>query len=89
MALYYGGTTVQLLGYVDFDFVGDVDSQRSTTGCLHFEKWSCDLDVKTVKDSRLIDDRGRVYCSDRILQVNMAERFFERAREGARGSVTV
>ena len=32
MALYYGGTDVQLQGYVESNFVGDVDSQRSTTG---------------------------------------------------------
>jgi len=32
MTLYYEGTNVQLLGYVDSDFVGDVDSRRSTTG---------------------------------------------------------
>jgi len=25
-ALYYGGPNVQLLGYVDSDFAGDVDS---------------------------------------------------------------
>jgi len=32
MALCYGGTNIQLLGYVDSDFAGDVDSQRSITG---------------------------------------------------------
>ena len=32
MALCYEGTDVQLLGYVDSDFVGDVDSRKSTTG---------------------------------------------------------
>ena len=32
MALCYGGTKVCLHGYVDSDFVGDVDSRRSTTG---------------------------------------------------------
>jgi len=29
--LCYGGMDVQLLGYVDSNFAGDVDSQRSTT----------------------------------------------------------
>ena len=28
----YSIVDVQLLGYVDSDFMGDVDSQRSTTG---------------------------------------------------------
>jgi len=32
MILCYGGTYVQLLGYVDSNFAGDVDSWRSTTG---------------------------------------------------------
>ena len=32
MSLCYGGTDVKLLGYVDSNFVGDVDSRRSTTG---------------------------------------------------------
>jgi len=31
MALYYRGTDVQLLGYVDPNFAADVDSRRSTT----------------------------------------------------------
>ena len=30
--LCYRGTNVQLLGYIDSDFAGDVDSQRSITG---------------------------------------------------------
>jgi len=32
MSLCYGGTDVQLLGYVDSDFAVDVDNWRSTTG---------------------------------------------------------
>ena len=32
MTLCYGGTDIQLLGCVDSDFAGDVDSQRSTNG---------------------------------------------------------
>jgi len=32
MTLCYGGTNIQLLGFVDSDFAGDVDSQRSTNG---------------------------------------------------------
>ena len=32
MVLCYGGMDVQLLGYVDSNFAGDVNSQRSTTG---------------------------------------------------------
>ena len=34
MALCYEGTDVQLLGYVDSDFVGDVDSQKSTNSYI-------------------------------------------------------
>jgi len=30
MSLCYGGTDVQVLGYVDSDFAGDIDSRRST-----------------------------------------------------------
>ena len=29
--IVYEGTDVQLLGYVDSDFVGDVESRRNTT----------------------------------------------------------
>ena len=32
MTLCFDGTNVQLLGYIDFDFAGDVDSWKSTTG---------------------------------------------------------
>jgi len=32
MTLCYDGTEVRLYGYVDSNFAGDVDSQRSTTG---------------------------------------------------------
>jgi len=32
MPLCYDGTNVRLHGYVDYDFVGDVDSRKSTTG---------------------------------------------------------
>jgi len=32
MTLCYGGTDNQLLRYIDYDFAGDVDSQRSITG---------------------------------------------------------
>jgi len=32
ITLCYDGTDIHLHGYVDFDFAGDVDSQRSTTG---------------------------------------------------------
>ena len=32
MTLFYDGTDVQLLGYVDSEFASDIDSQRSTTG---------------------------------------------------------
>jgi len=31
-------------------------------------KWSCELGIKAAEDSRLVDDRGRVCCSDRNLQ---------------------
>ena len=32
ITLCYGGTDVQLLRYIDSNFVGDIDSQRSTIG---------------------------------------------------------
>ena len=32
IALWYDGTDVHLHGYVDSDFAGDVDSQKSTIG---------------------------------------------------------
>ena len=32
MTLCYDGTEVRLYGYVDSNFAGDVDSQRSTIG---------------------------------------------------------
>jgi len=32
MTLFYEGTNVPLHGYVDSDFTGDVDSQKSITG---------------------------------------------------------
>jgi len=32
MTFCYEGTDIQLLGYIDSDFAGDVDSQKSTTG---------------------------------------------------------
>ena len=44
MVLYYDGTDVRLHGYVVFDFAGDVDSQKSTTGyvfTLRNEALSC------------------------------------------------
>jgi len=34
MTLFYDGTDVRVHGYVDSDFAGDVDSQRSTTGYI-------------------------------------------------------
>ena len=34
MTLCYDGTDIRLHGYVDFDFVGDVDSRNNTTGCV-------------------------------------------------------
>jgi len=44
MKFCYGGMDVQLLGYVDSDFAGDVDSQRCTTSyifTLRSETVSC------------------------------------------------
>ena len=32
MALYYKGTDICMHGYVDSNFAGDVDNQKSTTG---------------------------------------------------------
>jgi len=32
MTLCYGGMNVQLIRYINSDFAGDVDNQRSTTG---------------------------------------------------------
>ena len=34
MILFYDGTNVRLHEYVDSDFAGDVDSQKSTTGYI-------------------------------------------------------
>ena len=34
MALCYDGMDVRLHGYVESDFVSDVDSWKSTTGCI-------------------------------------------------------
>jgi len=44
MELCYGGTDIQQLGYVYYDFVGDINSRRSTTDYVfNFGKWSCEL----------------------------------------------
>jgi len=46
------------------------------------------MGVKVVKDSRLVYDGGLICCSDRNLQgVNIAERFYERAWQGADDSI--
>jgi len=34
MTLCYDGMDICLYGYIDFDFAGDIDSQRSTTGYI-------------------------------------------------------
>jgi len=62
-----GGMDVRLCGYVDSDFAGDVDSRRSTIGCLHFGKWSGELGVKNAKDSHLFYDGGQICCSNKKL----------------------
>ena len=64
MPLCYDGTNVRLHGYVDYDFVGDVDSRKSTTGyvftlgsgAMSWVSWLQKIDC-------LVDDGGRVCCS--------------------------
>ena len=84
IALCYDGTDVPLHRYADSDVGGDVDSRRSTTDYVHFGKWSGEMGVETAKDSHLVYDRGRIYCSDRSLQgADMVEGFYERAWQEA------
>jgi len=50
---------------------------------FYFEKWSSELGVEDAKGKRLVYDEGRICCNDRRLQVvYMAEKFYERARQG-------
>ena len=78
MSLCYGGTDVQLLGYVDSDFAVDVDNWRSTTGHVFTlgsgaVSWVSRLQKIVV----LSTTRGRVCYSNRSLQgADMAERLF-------------
>jgi len=52
MTLCYDGTTVRLYIFVDSDFAGDADSQKSTTGYVFtLGKESSELVVKSTKDN--------------------------------------
>jgi len=78
-----------MLGYVNSDFTGDVNSQRVPLVMSSLWEWSCELGVEAAEDSSLVDDGDRVCHNNRSLQgADIAEEFFERARERARGSVT-
>ena len=48
MILCYDGTDVRMHRYVDSDFAGDVDSQKSTTDYV-FNLWSSELGIEAAK----------------------------------------
>jgi len=69
MTMCYGGTNVQLLGYVDSVFADDANSWRSTTGYVFtLGSRAVSWISKAVEDSCLVDDEGRVCRSDKSLQ---------------------
>jgi len=67
MALCYDGTDVHLHGYVDFNFAGDVDSQRSTTDYVHF---AGDVNNRRSTTDYLLHHEAR-HCSSSGLRINI------------------
>ena len=58
MTLCYDGTDVRLHGYVDSDFTGDVDSQKSTIGYVFTLGSGSVSFVEAAKGSCLVYDEG-------------------------------
>ena len=63
--LEFGRSSSSPIGYVDSDYVGDLDKRRSLTGYVFTLGGSAVSWKASLQPMVVINDRGRVHCSDR------------------------
>ena len=77
--LCFGGDEFTLVGYLDSDMAGDIDSRKSTLGYLIKFVEGCDLAVQAAKVCSFVYYRGRIHCHYRSMQrVAMGEEILAR-----------